>query len=103
MSETPEGAVKKAVKKMLETFDVYWYMGASGGFGSSGFPDFVCCVDGFFLTIECKAGNNTPTLLQDREMGYIRDAGGIALVINENNLDELAVHLAVLKGRKHHG
>jgi hypothetical protein len=99
--QTPEGRVKSRVKDLLQTFDVYWFMPATGGYGSSGVPDFVCCVFGKFLAIECKAGNNRPTALQEREMDYIRQAYGTALVINEDNLDELAVYLAATKGNHH--
>jgi hypothetical protein len=45
------------------------------------------------FAIECKAGNNTTTALQERELQKIRDAGGIALVVNEENID--AVKAAV--------
>jgi hypothetical protein len=95
---TPEAKVKQRVQNMLMTFNVYWFMPATGGFGASGVADFVCCAYGKFLAIECKAGNNRPTALQERELKETRDAGGIALVINENNMDELAVCLANLKG-----
>ena len=56
------------------------------GFGRSGVPDIICCIDGKFLGIECKAGSNKPTALQEKEMQAIRDAGGRAVVINEHNL-----------------
>lgn len=91
---TPEGKVKKRVKDMLQAFDVYSYAPMTGGFGNSGIPDIQVCAWGRYLTIECKAGNNRPTALQQREIEHIRDAGGTALVINEDNLDELAVLLA---------
>ena len=98
MANTPEGAIKARVKKMLQSFDVYYFMPATGGYGHSGAPDIVACAWGHFLAIECKAGYNKPTALQDQEMTFIRDAGGTALVINEHNMDELAVVLAAWKG-----
>ena len=52
-------------------------------------PAVVCRWRGKFLAVEGKAGKNTTTALQDREIAAIRSAGGIALIINENNLDEL--------------
>ncbi len=99
---TPEGVVKTRVKQMLERFNVYWTMPTTAGYGSSGVPDFLCCAFGKFLAIECKAKHNKPTELQARELELIREAGGIALVINEDNMDTLAVTLAALKGN-HHG
>jgi hypothetical protein len=49
----------------------------------------VVCFNGQFLGIECKAGSNAPTALQEREMAAIRAARGITLVIRETNVNEL--------------
>jgi len=100
---TPEGAVKVKVKALLCAHKVYWYMPSAATYGKSGFPDILCCVNGYFLTVECKAGHNKPTALQEREMDNIRKSGGIALVINEDNMDTLAMYLGFLKGKEHHG
>lgn len=89
MTSTPESKVKVRVKHKLDTLGIYYFMPATGGYGSSGVPDIVCCAWGKFLAIECKAGNNTTTALQDRELKRIHEAGGVALVVNEKNIDEL--------------
>jgi hypothetical protein len=47
------------------------------------------CYRGAFAAIECKAGGNKPTALQEAAMQRIRDAGGLALVIDETNVDQL--------------
>ena len=86
---TPEGKVKAAVKKMLETSGVYFFMPVSNGMGRHGIPDVVACYKGHMLGIECKAKGGKTTALQERELQRIRDAGGTALVIREDNLDEL--------------
>jgi hypothetical protein len=39
-----------------------------------------------FFGIECKAGKNKPTPLQDKNLKQIRDAGGLDLVVNEGNM-----------------
>jgi len=93
MSKTPEKAVKDRVKKLLETSHAYFFMPIGGMFSQAGIPDIVCCVEGKFLAVECKAGHNKPTALQDRELQRIRDAGGTALVINEENIDVLKAWL----------
>ena len=41
------------------------------------------------MGIEAKAGKGTTTALQDKNIGDIRESGGIAVVINETNLHEL--------------
>ena len=86
MALTPEGAVKAKVRRVLDAANVYYFMPATGGYGRSGVPDIVGCCDGKFFAIECKAGKGTTTALQDNEIRKITAAGGIALVINENNI-----------------
>ena len=94
---TPEKKVKEAIKRVLKQEGVYYFMPATGGYGRSGVPDFVCCVKGYFLAIEAKAGSNAPTPLQLREMDEIRKAGGVAIVVNEMNPDSVALHIRWLK------
>lgn len=86
---TPEGKVKAKVKKVLKGLGAYYVMPATGGYGSSGAPDFLVCYNGRFVGIECKAGDNQPTALQTENLHNIRNAGGWALVINEKNVGEL--------------
>ena len=93
MAQTPEKKVKDKVVKLLKQYGVYYFFPATHGFGRSGVPDVVCCYKGHFIAVECKAGNNTPTALQEKEMADIRKAGGIAFVINELNLTLLDNYL----------
>jgi len=93
---TPEGKVKAKVVKILKELSVYYFYPVTGGFGRSGVPDIICCVNGYFFGIECKAGKNTPTPLQEAEMQKIRNAGGHTLVVNELNIEELREKLTCL-------
>lgn len=86
---TPEAKVKAKVYKILKEKKIYYFTPQTGGYGRSGVPDIICCYRGIFIGIECKAGNNKPTPLQEAEMEKIRAAGGKTFVINENNLHEL--------------
>jgi Holliday junction resolvase len=87
---TPESKVKAGVKKKLIELGFYYFMPPANGFGRAGIPDIVGCrMDGRFFGIECKAGKGKTTALQDRELVRIQQAGGIALVINEDNIDQL--------------
>jgi hypothetical protein len=94
---TPEAKVKAKVVKILKTHGVYYFYPVTGGFGRSGIPDVICCVSGYFLAIECKAGKNKPTALQEAEMQKIRDAGGVTLVVNENNIDDVELLIRTFK------
>ena len=84
---TPEKAVKAKVKAVLESEGVYYFMPPANGFGRSGVPDIVACVNGLFLGIECKANGNKPTALQIREIEAIRRNNGVAVVVDETNWD----------------
>lgn len=90
MAQTPEKRVKNKVVALLKQHGAYYFFPATHGFGRSGVPDVVGCLNGYFFAVECKAGTNKPTQLQQRELAAIGAAGGRALVINENNFDELA-------------
>jgi Holliday junction resolvase len=87
MAKTPEALVKAKVKAVLESEGVYFFMPPANGFGRSGIPDIVACVNGLFLAIECKAGGNKPTALQIREIETIRRNNGVAVVVDETNWD----------------
>ena len=91
---TPEGKVKKKVQQILKDRGAYYFSPVTGGFGRSGVPDIVVCFHGRFVGIECKAGNNQPTALQQKNLDDIEKAGGVALVINERNVENL---VAILK------
>lgn len=87
---TPEAKVKNSCTKILKAHKVYYFFpSANFGMGKSGVPDIICCYKGKFIAIECKAGKNKPTALQEKELAEIRSAGGIALVIREDNVYEL--------------
>jgi len=86
---TPEAKVKKKVVDILKKHGAYYFFPATGGFGRSGVPDIVCCYNGLFLAIECKAGNNKPTALQEKELEKIRAAYGVAMVVSEVNLHDV--------------
>ena len=90
---TPEAKVKKKVVDVIKKYGAYYFFPATGGYGRSGVPDIVCCYRGVFIAIECKAGNNKPTPLQEAEMQKIREAQGFVLVVNETNITDVEVLL----------
>lgn len=91
---TPESKVKARVKKILTELGAYYAMPVTGGFGNSGVPDFLICVKGKFYGIECKANGGKPTALQLKHLDDIRKAGGVALVIDETNVETLRKELS---------
>lgn len=86
MAVTPERRVKNRVEVILREAGVYYFFPATHGYGRSGVPDIIACVDGGFLAIECKAGKGQITALQARELDRIRAAGGKSLLVNEETV-----------------
>jgi Holliday junction resolvase len=97
MANTPEAKVKQQVVKILKSMGAYYFFPATHGFGRSGVPDIVCCIEGRFVGIECKAGKNVPTALQEHEMKLINEAGGMSFVINETSVGSLQGYLSLIK------
>jgi hypothetical protein len=95
MAQTPESKVKDKIKKILKQNNVYFTMPIGTGYGNAGVPDFICCIPpwGKFLAIEAKANGGKPTALQIKNLRSIGEAGGYALVVNEDNLTDLEVIL----------
>ena len=89
MAQTPEGKVKEKVKAILKRRGVWYCMPRGQTFGRAGIPDFLCCHKGRFIAIETKAGRGKATPLQLRELKDIFGHQGIALIVREDNLDEL--------------
>ena len=110
MADTPEGKLKKAVKKELKKRGIWYFMPMQNGMGVVGIPDFVCCDAGWFLAIETKApGKLTKspgmvvlrgpvegmpqavTANQRNVLQAVRDSGGAAVAV-----DDMAQLVAVL-------
>jgi Holliday junction resolvase len=96
MAMTPEAKVKKKVVAHLKTLGAYYFYPVTGGYGKSGVPDIIGCYDGKFFGIECKAGSNKPTALQEKNLSDIKKSGGISLVINEDNIDDVLIYVGGL-------
>ncbi len=93
MAMTPEAKVKKKVVAVLKGMGAYYFYPVTGGYGQSGVPDVIGCYQGAFFGIECKAGKNKPKALQQMNLDKMSKQGGLALVINEDNIGEVALSL----------
>ena len=93
MAMTPEAKVKKKIVDRLKKLGAYYFYPVTGGYGKSGIPDIIGCYEGAFFGIECKAGTNKPTALQNKNLKDITKVGGISLVINEDNLDDVFTYI----------
>lgn len=84
---TPEAKVKAKIKAVLKEEEIYYAMPIGTGYGNSGVPDFLCCVNGRFLGVEAKANGGKPTELQKKNLKDIELSGGYSVVINEDASD----------------
>lgn len=100
---TPEAKTKQRIKKILEDAGVWFFMPPANGYGRSGIPDFICCVNGFFFAIEAKAGKGQTTALQERELERIRKANGSAIIVWDIETDYLVLQnrITYMKGLPH--
>jgi hypothetical protein len=108
---TPEKKVKDKVRAILKEVGAYCFTPATHGYGSSGVPDIVACMNGKFIGIEVKAGAGKPTALQEKNLMDIFRCNGVAIVINENGIEEFktfmkagmpegGMFIDLLKGKK---
>jgi len=98
MARTPEGKVKDKVSAMLKHHGFWYFLPGNNGFGKSGIPDFVCCINGQFVGIECKASpDKQPTALQLKRKVEIREAGGMWFLIGSetavNDVERILLEL----------
>lgn len=89
MRLTEEAKVKRELKQFFDQLGGYWFMPATHGFGRSGVPDFVVCINGRFVGVECKGTpSNKTTALQRAELRKILAAGGVSAVVDLTNIKE---------------
>lgn len=50
-------------------------------FSARGVPDIIMCINGKFIAVELKVGNNKPTPLQEDYIARINQANGSAYVL----------------------
>jgi len=93
-----EKDVKKNIAALLAKHNAYWCMPMTFGYGASGHPDFVGCVYGVMFGIEAKATpKQKPRPLQLKRLEEIKRAGGVALIIHNENVDQLKQLLEYLE------
>jgi Holliday junction resolvase len=98
---TPEKKVKTKVVEILKGFGAYYFYPVTGGYGASGVPDIIGCYKKRFFAIECKAGKGKTTALQEKNIAQIIAQGGLAMVVNEDNIEDVRMLMGyLLRGGK---
>ena len=103
MSDTPEGRVKKNIKKWMKKVfpTAFFFMPRQSGFGSNGIPDHIYCVPvaitdemvgltlGVFIGIEAKTAVGKQSALQAVAETDIKAAmGEYVLVFGSDGIDK---------------
>lgn len=88
--KTFENKIKKWLKEHGHWYVKYW---AGSKFTKTGIPDLLCCVNGYFVAIEVKAQNGTPSELQEHTVNEIRTAGGFAVIVYPSGWPKLKTFL----------
>lgn len=77
--KTPESYEKAEIKQYLDSIGAWYFCPYMAGFGKSGVPDIVACIDGRFWAIEVKREGKAPTAIQRTRMEEIEKAQGYAV------------------------
>ena len=95
-----EAHVKRAIRKVLDSMSIWYYMPPASMYGKGGIPDFVCCLLGRFVGIEAKrpsVGIKGLSPLQLRQCHEITKNNGDYIVVwNEDTLEKMRDKLIII-------
>lgn len=77
--KTPESYEKVEIDAFLKRIGpehAWWFKPSMFGLGKRGVPDYVCCIDGCFWSLEVKRPGKQPTDVQHRRMMEIAKTRG---------------------------
>lgn len=80
MGKQAEGSLQERIQKLIERNGGYCFKNHGDMTTEPGRPDIVCCYKGYFIAIEAKIDNNTPTRQQGIHCRNVWRAGGIAMI-----------------------
>lgn len=102
---TPEGKIKRWLKKMLEEEGVFYYSPQAGPYGTAGVHDIIGILCGLFFSVECKANESCKmTALQELFWNKIEAAGGKCfLVYDKNTIEEVRQWIVSTRSRRQEG
>lgn len=94
-----ERDVKNLLKRVLNHFDIFYFMPAANGFGRAGVSDFILVNNGCCVAIETKFGRNTPTAQQLKFGQDMLVHGAPYAVVRESNfVSVMTIVIAYLLG-----
>lgn len=93
-----EKDIENKIKFALKQADCYYIKNHGSQYAVPGIPDIIFNLDGYFIAVEVKKWPNKPTMIQKFHLKEIRKNKGIALIIDELNLNKFC---EILKRRSY--
>ena len=90
--QKPETLFRHKVDRLLKTIPNSWWESIQQR-AIKGSPDKIGCVNGLFVALELKTAKGKLSELQAHKMELIKVAGGIAVCLRPDNLDETIQYL----------
>lgn len=81
MGVQPETYLQRRIRELIEKRGGYCQKNHGSMISEPGIPDIFACYQGFFLAIEAKDDNNTPTRQQGIHIRNIQKSKGITCVV----------------------
>ena len=88
MSRKPESIFRDKVRKQLVLLPNSWFESIQQRM-ISGTPDLLGCINVHFIGLELKSSSGQVTPIQEYKLKQIAKAGGIAIVTNPENWDQV--------------
>ena len=83
-----EKAFENKIKAYLKSIGAYFIKTHGDRFSRVGTPDIIACVNGYFVAVEVKAANGTPSDLQLYHIQQINNAGGYAIILYPKDFEQ---------------
>jgi hypothetical protein len=83
-----ERAIVEVLKKFFKERGIFYIRNVGNNAMRAGLPDFVICLNGKFIAVECKSGKNEISVIQGVVRDEILGNGGRYFVVNEDNLEQ---------------
>lgn len=74
-------------EKQIGWFTKIW----GGGYQKSGIPDLILCVNGVFISVELKAPNGRPSVLQKMNTARINQSNGIGIILKPDGFEQFKI------------
>ena len=84
-----EKQFENRIKNYLKSKNCYCVKYFGCMYSTSGTPDLLTCINGYFVAIEVKAQDGEPSELQLQKIKDIRKAGGFAYVVYPSGWNKL--------------